>query len=478
VSINMPISTLDHDQQKINRQWYEKYHLLYPCFREDAVLLKMPSFILMVDLPQGEKRQLSIFEGSTIALCNGKLTIEEITNIWKTCFEISLEESIDMVSQTLTTYRPYFILQDHQKLSDNRYKGADFVYAPEPFKLDYNQPYPYPIEGIFALTNKCNLRCIYCYRSGAEAWESELSTAEILDAIDQAADMGIVRAFVTGGEPLIHPDVVLIYTHLLKKKVFPYMSTNGTLVTPSLVSQFVDAGMPIIQISLDAVSQKLFSKMVGIETDENLVEQAIQLFVKAGVPVMVKGVVSKLNLSDIPNLIHRCSELGVTRLSLEGFTPSIGGRGNETLMVDDQEENALAKTVSQWQNNNPGKMEMEGFYLAKKWKKPEDIVPCGGMITSFVMQPNGDIALCENLGEIPDLVFGNIRKMKLKDIWGSEKVMEFLNPNPLNVDPLCRDCEHFRICRTGCFNRSLVKSGTIWGPDSFCWKLNSNYFFL
>ncbi len=454
--------------------WYRKFENEVPRLRDDTSLFKTPSFVVLVDLLYGGKKPLTPLEACIVALCNGKFTVKEIVGIYVDCFDESFDKMVNFVSKTFTAYRDYIILEKKRRLDDNRYRAADFIYDTQPVNPERFEPYPVPVEGVFAVTNRCNMRCIYCYRSAGEAVNNELTTEELLNLIDQSGEMGIVRGFITGGEPFLHPDIITIINRLITNGIFPYISTNGVLVSPDIVSKLKDMGVKIVQISLDAVSPNVFEEMVGSNIDERIVENAIALLVEAGIIVAVKAVITRLNVDEVEKLIDRCLELGVNRLSTEGFGLSFGGRGNEDLIIEEKKVKLLEALIEEKREEYRGRIYLEGFNRASIWDDFDDIITCGGMVSAFVLQPNGDIVLCENLGNVPELVFGNIREEKLSDIWASDKVLAFLNPDESIVDPLCRNCTYFRDCRTGCYNRSLMESGKLWDADPFCWRIREN----
>ena len=69
----------------------------------------------------------------------------------------------------------------------------------------------------YAITDGCNLRCPYCYASSEKPLPGELSTAESLDLVDQAAEMGATTMIFTGGEPMLRKDLFQIVEHALSR---------------------------------------------------------------------------------------------------------------------------------------------------------------------------------------------------------------------------------------------------------------------
>lgn len=78
-----------------------------------------------------------------------------------------------------------------------------------------------PLGGSFELTFRCNLRCVHCYcnlkPNDQDEIEKELATEEVFNILDQVAEAGCLWLLITGGEPLLRPDFLEVYTYAKKK---------------------------------------------------------------------------------------------------------------------------------------------------------------------------------------------------------------------------------------------------------------------
>ena len=116
-----------------------------------------------------------------------------------------------------------------------------------------------------SLTDRCSLRCTYCMPHDFAAWlpnESLLTTDELITVIEAAVSQGIEEIRLTGGEPLLRPDIVEIVARINGIKNAPKLSmtTNG-LALAKLAKPLVDAGLERINISLDTLSRERFQEM-------------------------------------------------------------------------------------------------------------------------------------------------------------------------------------------------------------------------
>lgn len=114
-----------------------------------------------------------------------------------------------------------------------------------------------------SLTDRCNLRCIYCMpEDGVEQMSHEdiLRIEEIEEAVRVAATMGITRVRLTGGEPLVRKGVVDLIRSIKNTPGIEHiaMTTNGVLL-PRMADELKEAGLSRVNISLDTLDPAQFS---------------------------------------------------------------------------------------------------------------------------------------------------------------------------------------------------------------------------
>lgn len=116
-----------------------------------------------------------------------------------------------------------------------------------------------------SLTDRCNLRCTYCMPEDFAAWTPSshlLSREEIVEVISVAVDHGVSSVRLTGGEPLLHPQVVEIVRDIAALPNAPRiaLTTNG-LRLERLAQPLADAGLERVNVSLDTLQPERFLQM-------------------------------------------------------------------------------------------------------------------------------------------------------------------------------------------------------------------------
>lgn len=114
-----------------------------------------------------------------------------------------------------------------------------------------------------SLTDRCNLRCTYCMPADFNAWLPSaelLTTDELMTVLQVAVDCGITEVRLTGGEPLLRPDIVQIVERIAKLENAPKLSltTNGIRLA-ELAAPLKQAGLERINVSLDTLRPDRFN---------------------------------------------------------------------------------------------------------------------------------------------------------------------------------------------------------------------------
>ncbi|WP_376783442.1 GTP 3',8-cyclase MoaA [Miniimonas arenae] len=120
-----------------------------------------------------------------------------------------------------------------------------------------------------SLTDRCSLRCTYCMPEQGNEWlsrSSVLTTDEIVTVARAAAAAGITTFRLTGGEPLLRPDVVDVVARLAALRgpdgagAQVAMTTNGIRL-PEVLDALVAAGLARLNISLDTLDREKFAAL-------------------------------------------------------------------------------------------------------------------------------------------------------------------------------------------------------------------------
>lgn len=167
-----------------------------------------------------------------------------------------------------------------------------------------------------SITDACNLRCIYCMPdSDACDAKSEdlLSEDEIVEFVQQAAGLGIHKIRITGGEPLVRPDVLSICRRIAAVDGIKELAltTNGMLLK-DMADDLKKAGLSRINVSLDTLQTDRFRRITRRGHYADVVE-GIEKARRAGLtPVKINTVlIGGFNDDEIADFVNLTREEGI-----------------------------------------------------------------------------------------------------------------------------------------------------------------------
>jgi cyclic pyranopterin phosphate synthase len=157
-----------------------------------------------------------------------------------------------------------------------------------------------------SLTQKCNLNCVYCHREGQTLSSAsvEMTTDEVVRTARIAVSLGISCIKLTGGEPLLRPDILDIVEGIAELRGLRdlSMTTNGNRLV-SLAKPLRKAGLTRVNVNLPTLDEKTYEVLNNGNLREVL--DGVQAAVKAELyPVKLNMLVLKgVNEKEIPRMI-------------------------------------------------------------------------------------------------------------------------------------------------------------------------------
>lgn len=191
-----------------------------------------------------------------------------------------------------------------------------------------------PVFVCFYLTNRCNLRCKYCFvideKIDKKILSAEFTREEAFHLVDEFYSLGTRMMFLLGGEPLMHKHIGDIVEYIVAKGIVLHVVTNGTLLAEKY--ETVKKAHSVC-VSLDGVGE-----MNDCLRGEGVYERAMAGLKKAreqGVRCRIHSVVSRRNLHGFEEVAKLAREL---RVPLTVSPPThIGGTDFEPLQISDKE---------------------------------------------------------------------------------------------------------------------------------------------
>lgn len=173
----------------------------------------------------------------------------------------------------------------------------------EPSPLRDRRGPPGPVV-IWNLIRRCNLTCKHCYSISADTdFPGELSTEEVFGVMDDLRAFGVPVLILSGGEPLLRPDIFEISARAKAMRFYVGLSTNGTLIDAVMANRIAKVGYDYVGISLDGIgaTHDAFRRQQGA-FDASLA--GIRLCRQRGLKVGLRFTLTLDNAPELPDLLR------------------------------------------------------------------------------------------------------------------------------------------------------------------------------
>jgi MoaA/NifB/PqqE/SkfB family radical SAM enzyme len=155
---------------------------------------------------------------------------------------------------------------------------------------------------------RCNLSCTYC--NEFDDFSKPVPTEEMFRRIDRLGAMGTAIVTISGGEPLLHPELDAVISRIRHNGIMAGLITNGYLLVADRIQRLNRAGLEYLQISIDNVQPDDVSKK-----SLKVLDQKLQLLAEhAEFHVNINSVLGSgiRNPEDALAVAHRAIALGFT----------------------------------------------------------------------------------------------------------------------------------------------------------------------
>jgi radical SAM protein with 4Fe4S-binding SPASM domain len=310
-------------------------------------------------------------------------------------------------------------------------------------------------------TSACNLSCSYCRaKATASPEKEELSTEEALSFIDEIACLRPML-ILSGGEPLLRPDIFLLARHAADRGMRVSLATNGTLLTPEIVEKIVSAGVARVSISLDGASPERHDANRGPGCFEKALKGIESL--QGKIDFQINFTITNKNEGETLAIFDLAERLGAKALHFFFLVPT--GRGREDDLISAERQEELLRLIDDERSKRSMEIQVTcAPQFARIARAGSGRRHGGGCLagTSFIfISRNGSVYPC---GYLPVLA-GSIKEKKFIEIWEKSPVLMSLRER--NLLGLCGDCSFRRACG-GCRARAYAKTGNYLESDPLC----------
>ncbi|MEY4718667.1 MAG: hypothetical protein RL563_1285 [Pseudomonadota bacterium] len=346
---------------------------------------------------------------------------------------------------------------------------------------------------IWNLIRRCNLTCKHCYTTSADIdFPGELSTPEIFTVMDDLKAFKVPVLILSGGEPLLHPDIFAISRRARDMGFYVALSSNGTLISQNNIEAIASIGYQYIGVSLDGMREAhdRFRQKQG-SFDASLA--GIRLCREQGIKAGVRFTLTQDNALDFDALLQLMDDEDLDKFYLSHL--NYGGRGNKN-RKDDAEFQLTRQVMDRlfdkcldWEERGlhrevvTGNNDADAVYFLHWVRRhfPDRAEHIQAKLQQWGGNASGvNVANIDNLGNVhPDTFWwhyglGNVRQRPFSEIWQdvSDPLMAGLKASPRPLKGRCETCAHQAICNGNTRVRAQQLTGDFWAEDPGCYLLD------
>jgi heme d1 biosynthesis radical SAM protein NirJ len=362
---------------------------------------------------------------------------------------------------------------------------------PTPLKPARKPPAPVVI---WNLIRRCNLTCKHCYTTSTDInFPNELSTPEIYAVMDDLKAFKVPVLILSGGEPLLHPDIFEISRRAKDMGFYVALSTNGTKISVANINEIADINYQYIGVSLDGIkdTHDQFRRVKGC-FDQAL--NGIELCLEKGIKVGLRFTLTQDNAQDFRAMLQLMDDNNIDKFYLSHL--NYGGRGNKNRKNDAHfamtrtSMDLLFETSHDWlmagKNREfvTGNNDADAVYFLHWVVRyfPDKVEHIQAKLEQWGGNASGvNVANIDNLGNVhPDTFWwhyelGNVKERPFSEIWmdTSDPLMAGLKQHPRPLEGRCARCRYQEICNGNTRVRAAQTTGNFWAEDPGCYLTDS-----
>lgn len=298
---------------------------------------------------------------------------------------------------------------------------------------------PHLLNFQIELTDKCNERCIHCYIPHPYKTHT-LDENFVLDILSQCKDMGVLTVSFSGGEPMLHPSFSEFLKVAKEYDMNVAVFSNLTLLTDEIIYSLKYKHPSTVRVSLYSMNSNIHDRITCFpgsfkKTTENIIK-----LVENGIDVVINCPIMQPNKNDFEKVIRWGNELGCRVVNdymiiakSDGCTENLKYR-----LTNDDLPSVIRKILYINSLLDPSMLQYE-----ETIKNHSEERICGVGVSTLSLSSTGKVFPCAGWNNCE---CGDLKKEKLKDIWETSDMINYLRNLRVKDFKKCNDCEHYDFC--------------------------------
>jgi pyrroloquinoline quinone biosynthesis protein E len=327
---------------------------------------------------------------------------------------------------------------------------------------------PPPLGLLAELTHRCALRCPYCSNPlELERRSAELTTAEWCRVFDEAAALGVLQVYFSGGEPMLRADIADLVAHAVTRDLYTNLITSGVGYDAARLRAVSEAGLDHVQLSVQGVDDEAADRVAGYAGAAAAKRVLAARVRDLGLRLTINAVVHRANVADIPRLVDMAISWGAARLEIahvQYYGWAVPNR--RALMPTRAQVEQAHRDVADARARTDGQLVIDYVVPDYYSRVPK---PCmGGWGRQLInITPRGRALPCHAAETITSLTFETVRDKSLAALWADGSAFNAFRGDAWMQEP-CRSCERRHVDFGGCRCQALVIAGDAAATDPAC----------
>jgi pyrroloquinoline quinone biosynthesis protein E len=328
---------------------------------------------------------------------------------------------------------------------------------------------PPPLWLLAELTYRCPLHCVFCYNPLNYAKNrNELTTAQWIDVMRQARELGAAQLGLSGGEPLLRDDLEHLIDEGHRLGYYTNLITSGVGLNEKRIARMKELGLDHIQLSFQDSTREMNDFLSSTKTFD-LKSRMAGLIKQYDYPMVLNVVLHRHNLDHVERIIDMAIAMEVDYLELANTQYYGWALANRAQLMPSREQLQRAEAVvSQYRAKLGNRMRI--LFVVPDYFEARPKACMNGWGSVFLAVAADGAALpCHAARSLPGLAFPNVTEKSLSSIWYHSYAFNRYRGDGWMKEP-CRTCPEKQKDFGGCRCQAYALTGAAENADPVCSK--------
>ncbi len=291
------------------------------------------------------------------------------------------------------------------------------------------------------VADACNERCVHCYIPNGNK-NSVMDSSMLYRILDEGRKMNIIHVTLSGGEPLLHKDIIGVLKRIRELDLSVNVLSNLTLLTDELIEEMKKTPLLSVQTSLYSTNAMIHDSITKLSGSFEKTKAGILRLCSEGIPVQISCPIMKQNKDSFADVIYwgqaHNIAVAIEPVIFAAYDHSGCNLPNRLSL------NEIADVLSVQIQEGYGELFNRNAKVKEKLNRNDPI--CSVCRYSFCVAANGDVFPCAGWQKN---IIGNLNNQSVQEVWETSEKILALRQIKWSQFPKCAECKDRGYC-TAC----------------------------